>query len=291
MRSRLTQETLNWANLEKISTPITPFQLKMIATVLTRKGIGTVLCPKCNILNIVRDGKFQCYCGLESNIIDCACHICGIQLLDKGVHGKLHQYILGHSSIGPKNSMWNGGRKLSNGYWLLYRPQHHFAYKNCVPEHRIIVEDEWNCCLLPWANVHHRDGNKLNNVWYNLWPMMNGQHIRQHRIMDGLKPQNPYRPTISNDRKCYICNGMTQVENGHPHWRVLDGQYVCNRCYNRETYRRRNHVIKYRLRKPTTEDVLSIGKLLKKSDGPSEVDQMIKTMTKYGVENNDDYGT
>jgi replication-associated recombination protein RarA len=32
-------------------------------------------------------------------------------------------------------------------------------------------------------------------------------------------------------------------------------------------------------------DVLSIGRLIRKSDGPSEVDQMIKTMTKYGVEN------
>jgi hypothetical protein len=30
-------------------------------------------------------------------------------------------------------------------------------------------------------------------------------------------------------------------------------------------------------------DVLSVGKLIKKSDGPSEVNQMIKTMTKYGA--------
>jgi replication-associated recombination protein RarA len=34
-------------------------------------------------------------------------------------------------------------------------------------------------------------------------------------------------------------------------------------------------------------DVLSVGKLIRKSDGPSEVDQMIKTMTKYGVANDD----
>jgi MoxR-like ATPase len=34
-------------------------------------------------------------------------------------------------------------------------------------------------------------------------------------------------------------------------------------------------------------DVLSVGKLIKKSDGPSEVNQMIKTMTKYGVANDD----
>jgi ATP-dependent Lon protease len=34
-------------------------------------------------------------------------------------------------------------------------------------------------------------------------------------------------------------------------------------------------------------DVLSIGKLIRKNDGPSEVDQMIKTMMKYGKESND----
>ena len=36
-------------------------------------------------------------------------------------------------------------------------------------------------------------------------------------------------------------------------------------------------------------DVLSIGKLIRKSDGPPEVDQMIKTMTKYGVPNDDSF--
>jgi len=34
-------------------------------------------------------------------------------------------------------------------------------------------------------------------------------------------------------------------------------------------------------------DVISIGKLIRKADGPSEVDQIIKTMTKYGVANDD----
>ena len=31
-------------------------------------------------------------------------------------------------------------------------------------------------------------------------------------------------------------------------------------------------------------DVISIGKLVRKSDGPLEIEQIIKTMTKYGSE-------
>jgi hypothetical protein len=82
MKSRLIQETLTWANLGNISKPISPLTMNAIATILTRNGAGTVLCLKCNLLNIIRDGKFQCHCGFTANIIDCAC-MCGGQLLDR----------------------------------------------------------------------------------------------------------------------------------------------------------------------------------------------------------------
>lgn len=97
MTSKSVQEfsKLNSANLEEISTPISIFKMKAIATVLTQKGVGTVLCPKpkCNALNIVRDGIFRCYCGFISNIVDCACGICGQQLLDRDGWGNSPQYI------------------------------------------------------------------------------------------------------------------------------------------------------------------------------------------------------
>ena len=77
-----------------------------MSTVLTRKGVGTVLCPKCNILNIVGDDIFQCHCGFIANIIDCACNRCGDQLLDKN-KGRSRQYISRHSSIhGESHPNW-----------------------------------------------------------------------------------------------------------------------------------------------------------------------------------------
>ena len=76
------QEILNWPGFGKIFLPISAPMMKAIATVLTDSGIGTVICLKCNILNIVRDGKFRCYCGFTANIVDCACGVCEQQLLD-----------------------------------------------------------------------------------------------------------------------------------------------------------------------------------------------------------------
>jgi hypothetical protein len=141
------------------------------------------------------------------------------------------------SRRGINNSRWKGGRKLrGGGYWLILRPNHRFANsQGYVREHRIIVEDQWNCCLLPWADVHHRDGDKQNNVWYNLWPMMRGQHT----MLSEPEKRLPYRP-IPNDRRCFICNrNMTQIKNNSSRdWHMLDGQYACDRCHARETYRR-----------------------------------------------------
>ena len=65
------QEILNWTNLEKFEKqPISTFKMKTIVAVLTQKGAGHVICPKpkCNALNIVRDGIFRCHCGFKSNI-------------------------------------------------------------------------------------------------------------------------------------------------------------------------------------------------------------------------------
>jgi hypothetical protein len=39
------KETMDWASLEKIFTPISAYKMKMIAAVLTQKGVGTVICP------------------------------------------------------------------------------------------------------------------------------------------------------------------------------------------------------------------------------------------------------
>lgn len=65
------------------------------------------------------------------------------------------------------------GRKpegsIVNGYRHLYRPDHPQAWTNgYVAEHRMVMADILGRPLLADENVHHRDGNKLNNDPKNL---------------------------------------------------------------------------------------------------------------------------
>lgn len=85
---------------------------------------------------------------------------------------------------GEDNWSWKGGRYINkHGYVLLKRHGHRLADGNdYVLEHRLVIEEQWNCCVLSWCHGHHRDGNKQNNVWYNLWPMTNRQHRIHHNM-------------------------------------------------------------------------------------------------------------
>lgn len=135
---------------------------------------------------------------------------------------------------GSKAYQWKGGVKLSKGYRYISKPDHHFANsQGYVAEHRLVVEEQWNCCLLPHTDVHHRDGNKLNNIWYNLWPMMRGQHT----LLNEPEKRLVWHP-IPTDMKCSICDdNKTNIKHGYPSWHILEGQYVCNRCNARGRYR------------------------------------------------------
>ena len=78
---------------------------------------------------------------------------------------------------GVDNSNWKGGRIKHLEYILTFKPDHPFQY---VREHALVWEEHHNAILLPWADVHHKDENKQNNVWYNLQAMTHGTHRRFH---------------------------------------------------------------------------------------------------------------
>jgi hypothetical protein len=82
------------------------------AAVLVHKSVGTTLCPKCNILNLVRDNILRCNCKFVANIIDCACE-CGEKLLDRDNEGRLRRFTYGHWSraqgYGDKHHNSEGG--------------------------------------------------------------------------------------------------------------------------------------------------------------------------------------
>jgi len=47
--------------------------------------------------------------------------------------------------------------------------------------HRIIYEQHYNCCLLPFIEIHHVDGNSKNNNIENLMPVTTIEHYHIHK--------------------------------------------------------------------------------------------------------------
>jgi hypothetical protein len=100
----------------------------------------------------------ECGCGEPTNIY-------------KGRYSRfLHSHNLktiNHS--GEKHWNWNGGRTKLNGYWYIYKPDHPFANNSgYYAEHRWIYEQHYNCCLLPWIDIHHKNGKRDDNRIENL---------------------------------------------------------------------------------------------------------------------------
>jgi hypothetical protein len=46
--------------------------------------------------------------------------------------------------------------------------------------HRLTYEQYYNCCLLPYIEIHHVDGNSKNNIIENLKPVTALEHYEIH---------------------------------------------------------------------------------------------------------------
>ena len=79
---------------------------------------------------------------------------------------------------GANHGMWKGGRYLvTKGYYYRWKPRHHFATDDgYIMEHRLVWEEYHSAVLMPWADVHHNNGDKTDNRIENLEAMMHGLH-------------------------------------------------------------------------------------------------------------------
>mgnify|MGYP001561650795 CR=1 FL=1 len=83
---------------------------------------------------------------------------------------------------GERSHRWKGGRRKELGYVLIYKPEHPFAVKKYVQEHRLIVEEARKITLNPWMIVHHINGIKDDNRLENLRVMTRSEHTSLHFI-------------------------------------------------------------------------------------------------------------
>jgi hypothetical protein len=115
------------------------------------------------------------------------------------------------------------------GHQKIYKPKHHFAYKNgYVMKHRYVWEQHHKASLLLWAEVHHIDNNPRNNEITNLVAMMSYQHQRLHKC------GNTIRRMDMSGRCCTICGSTTTYikPDGRPKWMTCEEGYMCKSCFD-----------------------------------------------------------
>lgn len=119
--------------------------------------------------------------------------------------------------------------RISNGYRLIYKPNHPAAMKGgnwgeYIYEHRYFAELSLGRYLKNNEIVHHLDGNRKNNRIENLLILERGQHVKLHSWLDsgafihesyernGVNSENSRRtePTF-----CFNCGLCLQLKQKH----------------------------------------------------------------------------
>jgi len=91
---------------------------------------------------------------------------------------------------GSKNPRWNGGKRIDkDGYILIWNKKHpHCDYHGYVREHRLVMEKALGRYLSLTEVVHHKNGNKQQNVISNLVLCQDSsQHMKGHYDKGDLK--------------------------------------------------------------------------------------------------------
>jgi hypothetical protein len=175
----------------------------------------------------------HCYKCLDRNyLIKCQCNPNCQEVITKWSNdNKLRKCKKGHIFNGVSHYNYKGYiQKDTHGYKNVFNPE----FKNRIRKdsrmklHRVIYENHYKCCLLPYIIVHHIDGNKDNNNIENLQPLTKSQHITIHNM------GNKHGMKDMTDRKCTLCKTNQTYKR---QWFKIQNRYLCKKCgYKKKGY-------------------------------------------------------
>jgi len=85
------------------------------------------------------------------------------------------------------NPNWRGGKKLSAGYVLIWKPNHpHSDINGYVRRSRLIAEKVLGRYLKRIEIVHHRNKDRADDEKYNLLICTQGYHRSLHILLDKI---------------------------------------------------------------------------------------------------------
>ena len=145
----------------------------------------------------------------------CGCD-CGFTRPKYDKKGRIRKCIKDHVYKGLKHPTYKGGSIDAKGYKRRF-----VNGKRNIPEHRYVWEQYYKVCLLKWIDVHHKDGNKLNNDITNLEVLTHGKHTILHNLKD------------KSDWFCLVCGSKSTYINkkGEASWTNYKDGHRCNICY------------------------------------------------------------
>lgn len=172
-----------------------------------KKHRVTVVCEVCGKVEEKppSDAKRYKTCSLEcrgkyssrryEKKISKICEVCGKEFKVKPSHKDnrrtcsteckyklLEEHLKTLSGKGLDSVNWKGGRYITpTGYAMVYAPGNPMANsRGYVREHRLVMSEKIGRVLRKDEEVHHIDGNKLNNSPENLQLMTKAEHTALH---------------------------------------------------------------------------------------------------------------
>lgn len=142
--------------------------------------------------------------------------------------GYLRKFKNGHNVRGKRSGNYQKGWYIHNKYKFVLDPDYPNQGKY-IQEHRLVMQKKLGRKLKGREEVHHIDGNTLNNSPENLELFDNhSEHITFENQID------------MSGRICLICkspNTFIDKRDGRPDWFKHEDGFICKKCYDAKRWR------------------------------------------------------